>query len=191
MNDRLHPHPRGRLVAATGDGRVVFRTARSGRAHATVFVGAKPRRTATDIDTNITLFVELDGAWSLVGQTFGPDELHLLASGHVDDLPKSPVASVVTPPQTGRHPLHRLIVAVGDGSAVFRTARNDNPATATVYAADGDVQATGTDRSISLAVGPDGAWSLVGQDSSHGEVIALASGHVDEMTATPEGEVSS
>lgn len=84
-----------RLIAATGEGgSTAFRPARFARASATVFVATEPGPKATATDRSISLFVEADGAWSLVGQTYGPDRLHLLASGHIDEMTGAPEGEV-------------------------------------------------------------------------------------------------
>ena len=89
MTDRLH-----RLIAATGDGSTIFRTARNGRASATVFVGSPTGSRATEFDRNITLFVEPDGSWSVVTQTARQADMVTVASGHVAEMTAAPEGEV-------------------------------------------------------------------------------------------------
>ncbi len=95
MTDLARSRHLHRLIAATGEGgSTAFRPARFARANATVFVAPDPGPKATATDRSISLFVEADGSWSLVGQTYGPDRLHLLASGHIDEMTATPEGEV-------------------------------------------------------------------------------------------------
>ena len=86
--------------------------------------------------------------------------------------------------------LSRLIAATGDGGATcFRRARNGRASATVFVGSPSGSRASEFDRNVTLFVEADGSWSVALQSSPRADLVTVATGRVDEMTGTPEGEV--